>query len=109
MAEDNTMYRRISHPVAVVVGRLALQRVIYPCNITLPRRYAPTKQGKTTIFSWFYKNKLSGACDVNYSRFSFSIHLSMLCVLCYVFEGSQTTTYMEHETLPHYTYFSITW
>ena len=43
--EYNTRYRRILHPVVFVVGRLALKRDIYPCNITLALRYRKTKKG----------------------------------------------------------------
>ena len=63
LAESNTTWSRISHPVAVVVGRLELRRDIYPCNITLVRRYTPTKHGKASLQRCSYRrNEHNGLC-----------------------------------------------
>ena len=49
LGEHNTTYGRISYPIAFVVGRLALWRDIYPCNITLALKYTPTNHRKTSL------------------------------------------------------------
>ena len=40
---------RILHPLAFVVGRLALGNDIYICNITMVRRYMPTKYREASL------------------------------------------------------------
>ena len=63
LAEYNATWSRISHSVAVVVGRLELRRDIYPCNITLVWRYTPTKHGKASLQRCSYRqNEHSGLC-----------------------------------------------
>ena len=47
MAEYNAKQKRISHPVAFVVGGLVSWRDIYPCNGSLAQRGTSTKHRKT--------------------------------------------------------------
>ena len=46
LAEDNTLHRRISQPVAFAIGRLALERDIYLCMLHLHGGGSQQRMGK---------------------------------------------------------------
>ena len=67
VAEYNTTWSRISHPFAVVVGQLELRRDIYPCNVTLVRRYTLKEHGKASLQRCSYRrNEHNGLCFFPY-------------------------------------------
>ena len=47
LTKYNSIWRRISHTIAFIIGQLTLMKQIYSYNITLSWRYMLTKYGKT--------------------------------------------------------------
>ena len=73
LAEYNTTWSRIYHPVATEVGWLESQKDIYPCNITVVWRYISRKQEKVSLQRCTDRqNKHNGLYfPTNYQRMNF--------------------------------------